>query len=53
MIAKRQKSIDNAVAAKVQDAIANLRSGKDIGTAAKRSGLSIDKINELLSLAGV
>lgn len=53
IIAKRQKSIDNNIAAKVQDAIANLRSGKDIDTAATRSGVHIDKINELLSLAGV
>ncbi len=53
IIAKRQKSIDDTIAAKVQDAIANLRSGKDITTAAIRSGVSIDKINELLSLAGV
>lgn len=52
IIAKRQKSIDDTIAAKVQDAIANLRSGKDIDTAAKRSGVGIDKINELLSLAG-
>jgi len=53
IIAKRQKSIDNTIAAKVQDAISNLRSGKDINTAAMRSGVGIDKINELLSLAGV
>jgi hypothetical protein len=53
IIAKRQNSIDTTIAAKVQDAIANLRSGKDINTAAIRSGVSIDKINELLSLAGV
>lgn len=52
IIAKRQKSISNAIAARVQDAIANLRSGKDIGTAAKRAGVGIDKINELLMLAG-
>lgn len=52
IIAKRRNSIDNAIAAKVQDAIANLRSGKDIDTAAKRAGVGIDKINELLSLAG-
>lgn len=53
MIARRQKSINNTIAAKVQDVIDNLRSGKDINTAAKRSGVGIDKINELLSLAGV
>ncbi len=53
IIAKRRNSIDNTIAAKVQDAIANLRSGKDINTAAMRSGVGIDKINELLSLAGV
>jgi hypothetical protein len=52
IIARRQKSINKTIAAKVQDAIATLRSGKDINTAAKRAGVSIDKINELLSLAG-
>ncbi|MBW4637617.1 MAG: hypothetical protein KME05_05165 [Gloeocapsa sp. UFS-A4-WI-NPMV-4B04] len=52
IIAKRQKSISNAIAAKVQDVIDNLRAGKDIATAAKRSGVRIDKINELLTLAG-
>jgi len=52
IIAKRQKSITKTIAAKVQDAIATLRSGKDINTAAKRAGVSIDKINELLTLAG-
>lgn len=52
IIARRRNSIDNAIAAKVQDAIANLRSGKDIATAAIVSGVGIDKINELLSLAG-
>ncbi len=53
IIAKRQKSIDNTIAAKVQDVIGNLRAGKDIDTAATRCGVDIDKINELLSLAGV
>ncbi|PSB26611.1 hypothetical protein [Chlorogloea sp. CCALA 695] len=52
IIARRQKSINKTIAAKVQDAIATLRSGKDINTAAKRAGVSIDKINELLTLAG-
>jgi hypothetical protein len=52
IIAKRQKSISNAIAAKVQDVIDNLRAGKDIATAAKRSGVRMDKINELLTLAG-
>ncbi len=52
IIAKRQKSISNAIAAKVQDVIDNLRAGKDITTAAKRSGVRIDEINELLTLAG-
>ena len=52
IIARRQKSITKTIAAKVQDAIATLRSGKDINTAAKRAGVSIDKINELLTLAG-
>lgn len=52
IIAKRRNSINKTTAAKVQDAIATLRSGKDIKTAAKRAGVSIDKINELLSLAG-
>ncbi len=52
IIAKRRNSINKTTAAKVQDAIATLRSGKDINTAAKRAGVSIDKINELLSLAG-
>ncbi|WP_009631274.1 hypothetical protein [Synechocystis sp. PCC 7509] len=52
IIARRQKSINKTIAAKVQDAIAILRSGKDINTAAKRAGVSIDKINELLTLAG-
>lgn len=51
IIAKRRNSIDNTIAAKVQDVIGNLRKGKDINTAAKRSGVGIDKINELLSLA--
>ena len=52
IIAKRRNSINKTIAAKVQDAIATLRSGKDINTAAKRAGVSIDKINELLTLAG-
>lgn len=52
IIARRQKSINKTIAAKVQDAIATLRSGKDINTAAKRAGVGIDKINELLTLAG-
>lgn len=52
VIAKRQKKISYAIAAKVQDVIDNLRAGKDIATAAKRSGVRIDKINELLTLAG-
>ena len=52
IIAKRRNSINKTIAAKVQDAISTLRSGKDIKTAAKRAGVSIDKINELLTLAG-
>ena len=52
IIARRQKSINKTTAAKVQDAIAILRSGKDINTASIRAGVRIDKINELLTLAG-
>lgn len=52
IIAKREKKISSAVAAKVQDVIDNLRAGKDIATAAKRSGVRIDEIDKLLTLAG-
>lgn len=52
IIARREKKISNTIAAKVQDVIDNLRRGKDIDTAAKSSGVGMDKIDELLSLAG-
>lgn len=52
IIAKREKKISDTIAAKVQDVIDNLRRGKDIATATKRSGVGMEKIEELLSLAG-
>lgn len=52
VIAKFNKKISPAIAAKVQDAIKNLRRGKTITTAAKLSGIPIEDINKLLLLAG-
>lgn len=50
-IAKHQKKISTTIAARVQDVIYNLRKGEAISVAAKRSGVPMQTIDQLLVLS--
>lgn len=50
-IAKYQKKISTTIAARVQDVIYNLRKGEAITSAAKRSGVPMQTIDQLLVLS--